>query len=99
MMSIKYIYTDKGQQEAIIVPIEFWNDIFKKFELKQYLNSGNYFISKYSEILSELHISEKEANKEDFYSLFGTWQSDKTGDEIINEIYSSRNDKPSNIIL
>lgn len=100
MMNIKYIYTENGQQESIIIPIEFWNDLFKKFNLKNYLKKENYFISKYSELIQNL--STQETNLEhttDFYSLFGSWQSEKTGDEINNEIYSSRNDQARNVVL
>jgi len=32
MTNMKYIYTEKGQQEAIIIPIDFWNDLFKKLD-------------------------------------------------------------------
>ncbi len=99
-MNIKYIYTNKGQPEAIIIPIDFWNDIFKKFGLKEHLKKENYFISKYSELLLNLNISEiKKDKSDDFFSLFGSWQSEKTGDEIVNEIYSMRIDKPREIVL
>jgi len=86
MINIKYVYNENGQQEAIIIPIDFWNDMSKKFDLKE-----NYFLSKYSELLLNLHISEiNTEKKDDIFSLFGSWQSDKTGDDIANEIYSSR---------
>ena len=34
-----------------------------------------------------------------FKRLFGSWQSEKSGNEIVNEIYQSRNDSPRNIEL
>lgn len=101
MLDIKYIYTEKGQQEAVIVPIEFWNDIFKKFDLKKHLTKENYFISKYTNLLTNLSIKEvketEKTNEDAFYALAGSWQSDKTGDEINEEIYSSRMNKTENI--
>jgi len=91
MINIKYVYNENGQQEAIIIPIDFWNDMSKKFDLKEHLKKENYFLSKYSELLLNLHISEiNTEKKDDIFSLFGSWQSDKTGDDIANEIYSSR---------
>ncbi len=38
-------------------------------------------------------------SESDFFTLFGSWQSDKSGTEINNEIYSARNDQPNNIQL
>jgi hypothetical protein len=34
-----------------------------------------------------------------FKRLFGSWQSEKSGNEIVNEIYQARNDYPRNIEL
>lgn len=34
-----------------------------------------------------------------FKRLFGSWQSEKSGNEIVNEIYQARNDSPRNIEL
>ena len=95
---MKYIYTEKGQQEAVIIPIDFWNDLCQKFDLKDYLEKENSLLVKYSENLKDIDTKES-AKDSDFYSLFGSWQSDKTGDEINDEIYSARNDKPKEIVL
>ena len=97
---MKYIYTEKGQQEAIIIPIDFWNDLYKKLDLKKHLEKENFFVTKYSELLHNLNNQYlNEEQKPDFYSLFGSWQSDKSGHEINNEIYSSRNDQPRDMVL
>ena len=42
---------------------------------------------------------EQRAKEEKFFSLFGSWQSEENGDELIEEIYGSRMDKPRNIEL
>lgn len=34
-----------------------------------------------------------------FDSLFGSWESEGTGDDLVNMIYSSRNDSPRDIEL
>lgn len=34
-----------------------------------------------------------------FKRLFGSWQSEKSGNEIVDEIYQGRNDSPRNIEL
>ncbi|MCD4794634.1 MAG: hypothetical protein K8R54_15470 [Bacteroidales bacterium] len=100
MMDIKYIYKEKGKEEAVIIPIEFWNDLLKRFDLNSLLKKENYFLAKYSNILLKLDLKDNQKEKtDDFFSLFGSWQSDKTGEEIINEIYSARNDKPREIEL
>jgi len=100
MTTLKYIYTEKGQQEAIIIPIDFWNDILKKFNIKESLKQEKFFLLKYSELLLNLYISENNKDTtEDIFSLFGSWQSEKTGDDLNNEIYQSRNDYPREIIL
>jgi len=99
-MDIKYIYTEQGQQESVILPIEFWNDIFNKFELGKQLQKESYFTTRYKKILLNLSIQAARSNKkDDFFSLFGSWESEKTGEEINNEIYNSRNDSARDIIL
>jgi hypothetical protein len=99
-MNIKYIYTKKGQQEAIILPISFWNEIISKFDLQNYLKSENHFFLKYGNILLNTSLSDDlKKNPDDFFSLFGSWQSDKTGDEIASEIYAASNDNSREITL
>ncbi len=98
MLNIKYVYTDAGQEEAIIIPIEFWNDMFQKIDLKKHLKKGNYFTSKYNNLLEKLNLKEtKKTDEEAFYALAGSWQSDKTGDEIVEEIYNDRRNKTEDI--
>ena len=98
MLDIKYVYTDTGQEEAIIVPIEFWNDMFQKLDLKKYLKKENYFTLKYNNLLEKIsHKEPKKTDEEAFYALAGSWQSDKTGDEIVEEIYNDRRNKTEDI--
>ena len=52
------------------------------------------FREKISPVKSELKSSEKK-----FLKLFGSWKSEQTGDELIQEIYKSRKDKPKDIVL
>ena len=100
MKDIKYIYKEKGKEEAIIIPIEFWNDLLMRFDLTSLLRKESYFLSKYSNIILKLHLTESPKDRDDdINSLFGSWQSEKTGDEIINDIYSARNDQPRKIEL
>ena len=40
-----------------------------------------------------------ESKDEIFDSLFGSWESEGTGDDLVNMIYSSRNDSPRDIEL
>jgi len=99
-MPIKYIYSENGLQESIVVPIDFWNDMLKRFNLKEHLKSENYFVKKYSELLSNLHVSDSAKPKnDDIFSLFGSWQSEKNGTELSQEIFNDRNDAPSDILL
>jgi hypothetical protein len=93
MTALKYIYTEQGQQESIILPIDFWTDLFNHFDLQAKLEKEAYFSNKYQGLLSNFHRAKVEDKKQDdVCSLFGSWQSEKTGDEIAQEIYLSRND-------
>ncbi len=74
--------------------------MLKHFNLATHLSKESYFLSKYANLLFKMNIvTNKNKKTEDIFSLFGSWQSEKTGDEIINEIYSSRNDQPRDIEL
>jgi hypothetical protein len=77
-----------------------------KIKISQYLDvetseeKGIYLSSKHNELLQNLSFHESTLEHEsDFYSLFGSWQSEKTGDEINHDIYSSRNDNARIITL
>lgn len=100
MKGLKYIYKNEGEEEAVIIPIEFWKDLLNRFNLKNLLKNENYFYLKYKKLLSEIETSENNQESNDhIFSLFGTWQSDKTGDELSEEIYSLRNDNARHIEL
>ena len=100
MKGLKYIYKNGGEKEAVIIPIEFWKDLLNRFNLKYLLKNENYFYLKYKKLLSEIETSvSKQESTENIFSLFGTWQSDKTGDELSEEIYSLRNDDARHIEL
>ncbi|RLD51852.1 MAG: hypothetical protein DRI94_04905 [Bacteroidetes bacterium] len=100
MKGLKYIYKNEGEKEAVIIPIEFWKDLLNRFNLKNLLKNENYFYLRYKKLLSEIETSEsKQENPDNIFSLFGTWQSDKTGDELSEEIYSLRNDNARHIEL
>lgn len=47
----------------------------------------------------ELKEQEKKEREARFFSLCGSWQSEKSGDELVKEIYESRNDEPRDIEL
>ncbi len=36
--------------------------------------------------------TEESEKEDDIFSLFGAWQSNKSGEEIISDIYNARND-------
>jgi len=100
MKGLKYIYKNGGEKEAVIIPIEFWKDLLNHFNLKNLLKNENYFYLRYKKLLSEIETSlSKQESTENIFSLFGTWQSDKTGDELSEEIYSLRNDDARHIEL
>ena len=59
-----------------------------------------------TELVKRLGIKFSEKNTETideqaqlFKRLFGSWKSEKSGNEIVNEIYQARNDFPRNIEL
>ena len=82
-MELKYIYSDQGQQEAVVIPIDFWKELVKSYDL-----------------LNKLKIQTKvKTTDKDIFSLFGAWQSPKTGEQIVNEIYSARKDQARDIEL
>ena len=59
-----------------------------------------------TELVKRLGIkfSEKSSETNDeqallFKRLFGSWQSEKSGNELVDEIYQARNDFPRNVEL
>jgi hypothetical protein len=67
-------------------------------------NENDYYLL--TELVKRLGIkfSEKETETIDeqaqlFRRLFGSWQSEKSGNELVKEIYEARNDFPRNIEL
>jgi hypothetical protein len=67
-------------------------------------NENDYYLL--TELVKRLGIKFSEKNSETideqaqlFKRLFGSWQSEKSGDELVNEIYNNRNDSPRNIEL
>lgn len=44
-------------------------------------------------------IPSEDENEKLFYNLFGSWQSEETGDELIKQIYSARVSSSRNIEL
>jgi hypothetical protein len=67
-------------------------------------NENDYYLL--TELVKRLGIkfSEKETETIDeqaqlFRRLFGSWQSEKPGNELVKEIYEARNDFPRNIEL
>ncbi|NER03863.1 MAG: hypothetical protein F6K17_15175 [Okeania sp. SIO3C4] len=97
LMNIKYIYTNKGQEEAVIVPIDFWQDILKHSELLFFLKQERYFQDKYSALISSIEKTKEE--EEGVFSLFGAWDAEEAGDEINKRIYNERNDAPRDVTL
>lgn len=64
-----------------------------------HLSKESYFLSKYANLLFKMNIvTNKNKKTEDIFSLFG-FAIRKNRYEIINEIYSSRNDQPRDIEL
>jgi hypothetical protein len=67
-------------------------------------NENDYYLL--TELVKRLGIKFSEKNSETideqaqlFKRLFGSWQSEQSGDELVNEIYNARNDSPTNIEL
>ena len=49
---------------------------------------------------SEKHTDIKTAEQQEaLKKFFGSWKGDETGDELVNLIYSARNDRPRDIEL
>ncbi len=44
-------------------------------------------------------VEQKSKEHQLFMSLYGSWQSEKSGDELMQEIYKARMDQPRNIEL
>ena len=42
---------------------------------------------------------QKQEREERFFSLFGSWQSDESADQLVKEIYESRMDAPRDVEL
>lgn len=96
-MPLKYIYSQQGLQESVILPIDFWNDLFSRFDLKDQLKNESYFFDKCLDVLENLEIVEKD--EEAFFALCGSWQSDESGDELAADIYAARNDQEREVEL
>lgn len=47
---------------------------------------------------TRIHLSEQEQN-DLLDKVFGSWQSDETGEELVRQIYEARQDKPRDVNL
>ncbi|GAB3931157.1 hypothetical protein [Larkinella terrae] len=49
---------------------------------------------------SEKHTDPKEAHQQEaLKKFFGSWEGEETGDELVDMIYSARNDQPRDVEL
>ena len=97
-MDIKYVYTENGQEEAVLLPIEFWNDLLKHYNIEQ----EHYFRKKYPSLLQSIRHEEgrqPEKTEEMIAAVFSSWHSDETGDDLASSLYKDRQDTPKDIDL
>lgn len=53
-------------------------------------NEDELTITVSSEKKPETSLTSEQEQEKLFYSLFGSWQGEETGDELVNQIYSTR---------
>ncbi|OPX25462.1 MAG: hypothetical protein DRP97_02525 [Candidatus Latescibacterota bacterium] len=91
MLAVKGLYDGKKIQplepiataEPYVVVITFIEPVSKKYE---------------DEILREAENREDE-NSRRFWASFGSWEDDRTAEEIIEDIYSSRKSSGKEVVL
>lgn len=75
------------------------NDSLMKAIQELFKNEDELTIIVSSEKKEQTTIPSEDEKEKLFYSLFGSWEGEETGDELVKQIYSARNDYPREIEL
>lgn len=78
-MQITYRIKPDGANESLMKAIR---ELFK--------NEEELTITVSSEKSAQQAVAPEDDNEKLFYSLFGSWQGEESGDELVSQIYSAR---------
>lgn len=82
--------TDKIMQTTYHIKPNEVDDSLMKAIRELFKNEDELTITVSSEKKSATGLNSEEDQEKLFYSLFGSWQGEESGDELVNQIYSAR---------